>query len=134
MKWDEHSEEVWSDAGGDQQADLTPQQAEGGAAQPAEALRSTDGINRLRNYGSIRRPRRKPHQISTSDGILITGEADPGSEDHGAHKENVTQELSWGGQVNHGPSVQVKAQRDDFHGHHHLRASIRFRVRRNHFI
>lgn len=71
----------------------------------------------------MRKPSRKPHQSSTSDGILIAGEADPGSEDHGAHKEKVTQKLSCGGQVNHSPSVQVKAQRDDFHGHHHLRAS-----------
>lgn len=52
LKWDKHSEEVWSNAGGDQQADLTSQQAERGAAQPAAALRNRDGIKRLRNYGS----------------------------------------------------------------------------------
>lgn len=41
MDGDEQSEEVRGDAGGDQQTDLTLQQAEGGTIQPQPALRNT---------------------------------------------------------------------------------------------
>lgn len=40
MNGDKQREEVWGNAGGDQQADLTLQEAEEGALEPRQALRN----------------------------------------------------------------------------------------------
>lgn len=64
--------------------------------------------------------RRRPHQLTSFQSFFVAVEADPGAEDDGAHKVDVAHELDGRRHAGDDASVQIKGQRDGFHGDDHL--------------
>lgn len=124
-------EEVRRHAVGEDQADLALHPAKRHFEKPGKVLRSGDEPERQDEKTPTEitpRPALPPrgadgalaHQLTSFQSFFVAVEADPGTEDDGAHEVDVAHELNGRRHAGHNASVQIEGQRDGLHGDHHL--------------